>query len=136
VTTVTVRLSDHQLNELADRISQRLQRNHATQQPPRRLEDAQTVARALGVSRDTVYEHAEMLGGRRIGSGPRGRLRFDLEGALERWTYRSSRRDPADRKPGTATGNTRSGRQHRPRSAARLLPVRGEPIDLAADAGT
>jgi hypothetical protein len=103
---------------------------------PSHLVDARMLSRQLGVSRDTVYEHAEALGGRRIGNGPRGRLRFDLDVALASWTHRSSRRDPTDRKPGTTTPNTRSGRQHPPPSAARLLPVHGAPIDLAADEGS
>jgi predicted DNA-binding transcriptional regulator AlpA len=38
--------------------------------------DAQEVARRLGVSREWVYEHADELGGARIGRGPRPRLRF------------------------------------------------------------
>jgi hypothetical protein len=42
------------------------------------LVDAASVAEHLGVSRDYVYEHADDLGARRLGSGPRARLRFDL----------------------------------------------------------
>jgi hypothetical protein len=61
--------------------------------PPSHLVDARMLSRQLGVSRDTVYEHAEALGGRRIGNGPRGRLRFDLDVALAAWTHRSGRRD-------------------------------------------
>jgi predicted DNA-binding transcriptional regulator AlpA len=38
--------------------------------------DAQEVAQRLGVSREWVYEHADELGARRIGSGRRPRLRF------------------------------------------------------------
>jgi hypothetical protein len=38
--------------------------------------DAQGVAEQLGVSREWVYEHADELGARRIGNGPRPRLRF------------------------------------------------------------
>jgi len=40
------------------------------------LVDAASVAEHLGVSRDYVYEHADDLGARRLGSGPRARLRF------------------------------------------------------------
>lgn len=42
------------------------------------LVDAACVAERLGVSRDFVYAHAEELGVRRLGSGPRPRLRFNL----------------------------------------------------------
>ena len=38
--------------------------------------NAAELARRLGVSREWVYEHADELGARRIGSGPRPRLRF------------------------------------------------------------
>jgi hypothetical protein len=43
------------------------------------------VATALSVSRDWVYAHAAELGGRRIGRGDRGRLRFDLGYVLDAW---------------------------------------------------
>ncbi len=49
----------------------------------RGLVDAATVADALHVTRQTVYQHAAELGGVRIGSGPRARWRFDLARALE-----------------------------------------------------
>ena len=45
----------------------------------RALLTAAQVARELQVSRSWVYQHAEELGARRLGDGPRGRLRFDLE---------------------------------------------------------
>lgn len=38
--------------------------------------DAAELAKQLGVSRECVYEHADELGARRIGNGPRPRLRF------------------------------------------------------------
>ncbi|MDQ3647482.1 MAG: hypothetical protein M3433_02655 [Actinomycetota bacterium] len=47
-----------------------------------RLVDAATVADALGVSRAYVYANAADLGALRLGTGPRARLRFDLEGVL------------------------------------------------------
>ncbi len=43
------------------------------------LVSAAEVARELNVGRQWVYEHAEQLGARRLGDGPRARLRFDLE---------------------------------------------------------
>lgn len=56
-----------------------------------RYVDAAAVARALGVERDWVYDHARELGAVRLG-GPNGRLRFDLEEIprrLERGATRS-----------------------------------------------
>jgi hypothetical protein len=44
-----------------------------------RMVDAATVAAELGVERPWVYQHAAELGARRLGDGPRARLRFDLE---------------------------------------------------------
>src|SRR5256885_6052015 len=37
------------------------------------------VARRFAVSRTWVYEHADELGAVRLGTGPRARLRFDLD---------------------------------------------------------
>jgi DNA-binding MurR/RpiR family transcriptional regulator len=46
-----------------------------------RLVDAIELAAALGVSPTYVYRHARQLGARRLGDGPKARLRFDLEQA-------------------------------------------------------
>src|SRR5207245_1915960 len=43
------------------------------------LVDVQAVAEYLAVSRGWVYEHAELLRARRLGTGPKARLRFSLE---------------------------------------------------------
>lgn len=50
----------------------------------RRLVDAQELADVLRVSRAFVYEHADELGAIPLGTGPKPRLRFDPEAALER----------------------------------------------------
>lgn len=52
----------------------------------RRLVDAQELADVLGVSRDYVYRHASELGAIPLGSGPKARIRFDVEATLERLT--------------------------------------------------
>jgi hypothetical protein len=52
------------------------------------------LAEGLGVSLDYVYGHATELGAMRLGSGPKARIRFDLDGArraLEAMTQRPSR---------------------------------------------
>jgi hypothetical protein len=41
--------------------------------------DASAVADYLGCSRCWVYENADKLGARRLGSGPKARLRFSLD---------------------------------------------------------
>ena len=74
-----IRLDDDQLERLAELVATRL--GHATSaRGP--LVDARELARRLGVSRSTVYEHARDLGAIRIGAGERGRLRFDPEVAM------------------------------------------------------
>lgn len=48
-----------------------------------KLLDARQLAAELGVSTDYVYAHTVELGGMRLGSGPRSRIRFDLDRARQ-----------------------------------------------------
>jgi hypothetical protein len=79
------------------------------------LVDAAEVARRLGVSRESVYEHADALGAIRVGNGVRPRLRFDLALVAERLRPQS----PAKPEPTTA-----KARRPRPGRDAELLPIR------------
>ncbi len=45
------------------------------------LVDARELAKGLGVSPHFVYAHATELGAMRLGSGPKARVRFDLDRA-------------------------------------------------------
>ena len=45
--------------------------------------DAAEVAERFGVHRSWVYSHAEKLGAVRLGTGPKARLRFDLQRVVE-----------------------------------------------------
>jgi hypothetical protein len=87
------------------------------------LVDAATVATALSVSRDWVYAHAAELGGRRIGQGSRGRLRFDLGYVLDTWqaskltSPRAAIQHP--RKPRTQRAKSTTAM-----SDSELLPIR------------
>ena len=56
------------------------------------LVDARRLADALGVDRSWVYEHADELGAIRVGSGPKPRLRFDRDRALEAFACYASKR--------------------------------------------
>ena len=47
------------------------------------LVDARQLARDLGVSLDYIYAHANELGAMRLGSGPKARIRFDLDKARQ-----------------------------------------------------
>ena len=51
---------------------------------PRRLLTATEVSEWWGVERSWVYAHADDLGVRRLGAGPRPRLRFDHDEVAER----------------------------------------------------
>ncbi len=53
------------------------------------LVDARQLARDLGVSLDYVYAHATELGAMRLGSGPKARIRFDLDRARQALEARS-----------------------------------------------
>jgi hypothetical protein len=116
----TVTLSADQLEQLADLIAARLTGSAPTRGE---LVDAATVARALGITRQTVYAHGEQLGGRRIGEGPRAPWRFDLEAARAASGCCSSDESPAQ----SANANGASAR--RPRRAkgnrARGMPPAG-----------
>ena len=88
------------------------------------LVDAQTVADYLAVDRGWVYQHAVMLKARRLGTGPKARLRFSLEdvdAALSCFACRES---------GTAASlvvePVRRPRRARPLgTGVELLPIRG-----------
>lgn len=58
------------------------------------LVDAAGLATYLGVSREWVYDHAEQLGARKLGDGPRPRLRFDIADAVRRLPRAEKKTDP------------------------------------------
>lgn len=92
---------------------------------PRHLVDAATLAQVLGVSRDCVYDHADELGGERIGDGPRARLRFDLDTALSAWTPRSVSRESPPAQTPVDTGSSARRKRRRLGTSRELLPIRG-----------
>ena len=51
------------------------------------MDGAPIVADHYAVTRDFVYAHANELGGIRLGTGPRPRLRFDPATVRERWAH-------------------------------------------------
>jgi hypothetical protein len=55
------------------------------------LVDARQLARDLGVSLDYVYAHATELGAMRLGTGPKARIRFDLDRARQALETRVAR---------------------------------------------
>lgn len=82
--------------------------------------DAHVVAAALGMSVEWVRDHADELGAERRGDGPRPRLRFDLEVAVERAAARSVSKRPEATDPSVPSAK----RRRRPSAEAELLPIR------------
>lgn len=107
-----ITLSEAQLDQLADRITDRLRTS--TPRVPR-LVDAQTLADGLGVRRETVYAHADELGAIRLGGGSKPRLRFDLEAAREAFAcYASKRSQGSNASAGAESAVSTSPRGRRP----------------------
>lgn len=67
-------LDDEDIQAIAAAVAEALQAV-----TPRRLVDAETAAKALGISKAAVWRNASQLGGVKIGDGPRPRWRFDLD---------------------------------------------------------
>jgi hypothetical protein len=89
----------------------------------RRLVDAATLARELGVERSWVYAHRAELGAIQLGSGSKPRLRFDVEtarGLLARSINKESHRQQAP----VPAGNSGGRRRQRMGSDTGLLPIR------------
>jgi hypothetical protein len=106
---------DHALVEaVALRVVEMLADEHAAP-PTARLLDAAHLAELLGVSRATIYEHADALGAVRIGDGDRPRLRFDLAVAIAAWQTREPEPELQPRAP----------RRRAHRATTPLLPIRG-----------
>lgn len=134
-------LSDERLDKLAERVADRLGERIAAylaaEPPPPERVDAATVARALGVHRSWVYDHAEELGALRLGDGPRPRLRFDLEAARTAASRFAGEKSPAaesrtaNGKPPPPAGEQRARLPAPLPSAGRVLQIRGPSEDAA-----
>lgn len=115
---VPVRLDADSVEAVARAVARLLAEQRAEPPVAGGLVDAAAVARALGVSRATVYAHGADLGARRLGN--RGRLRFDLAQALAAWSAR-----PAD-VPAPESPRARP-RARGTRPSRGLLPINGRP---------
>jgi hypothetical protein len=115
-------VSPQELDALAEAVATRVvERLRDEAAPPSEpgLVDAATLARAVGVSTSHVYSRSSELGARRLGNGPKARLRFDLERAVEAHASCAA---------GSAAPATPQAAKRRPRRAASsgaLLPIRG-----------
>ena len=126
-------MSPQELDALAEAVAERVVAQlradpAAPPSQPAGLVDAATLARALGVSPSYVYANSGKLGARRLGSGPKPRLRFDLERAVEAH---------ASCAPGCTAPATPQAAKPRPRRAAsKLLPIRGRAARATPTANT
>jgi len=86
VAVYEVKLTPSEIDAIVSRVAELLQsrRTACPARPGPRLVTAAEVARWCGVERSWVYAHAEELGARKIGTGERPRLRFDLAEVSER----------------------------------------------------
>lgn len=82
--------SEDQVERLADLVAERIVERLRGLSPERELIDAAEVARRFSVSREYVYDHADDLGGIRMGKGPRSRWRFDTLTVKERLTHHAA----------------------------------------------
>lgn len=78
---LTVDLSPRAVEQLAARVAALLQDGRSESEP--QLLSAGELARRLRVERPWVYRHRHLLGGLRIGEGPKAPWRFDYQRALE-----------------------------------------------------
>jgi hypothetical protein len=94
-------------------------------QGPEPLVDVSTLAMYLGVSAGYVYEHADRLGARRLGSGPKARLRFSIAEVDLRLTACPLGRESQDAAGGMVEPKRRAHRGGFMGSTVELLPIRG-----------
>jgi hypothetical protein len=78
---VAVDLTPQAVEQIAQRVTHLLQHKHLQAQPE--LITAGELARRLRVQRPWIYKHRHLLGGQRIGDGPKAPWRFDLETATQ-----------------------------------------------------
>lgn len=105
------------IEQIAQRVAQLL--HHSETHTPRGLIDAAELARRTGLSRAWIYEHADLLGAIKIGTGPKPRLRFDPQALGEAILAPEPARTPLERarsrrRPAPSTDNS---------SDADLLPI-------------
>ena len=114
-----IRLPTDQLEQLATLVAEGLGRHSA------RLVTAREVAAHLSVDEGYVYEHAVELGARRLGNGPKARLRFSLTDIDQR--LGSCLASRGSEPLGAASMQGSRVRRRRPSgTSVPLLPIRGE----------
>jgi hypothetical protein len=118
---VAIRLNEAQLERLADLVAERLDERRVTATA---LVGVRGVAAYLGVEASWVYDNAAKLGVRRLGDGPKARLRFslaDVDASLPSGPVGGALggSEPAQ------TAASQRMRQRRSVAPVGLLPIRG-----------
>jgi hypothetical protein len=89
-----------------------------------RLVTVSELASWLQVEPSYVYEHADELGAMRLGSGPKARLRFDLEDVKRRISCEAGRESV--RPDAASQAVSRRRRRRSLGTTVPLLPIRGQ----------
>ena len=105
-----------------DALAERLAELAKSTRPVDGFVDAQHLAGELGVDRGWVYANAERLGAIRLGTGPRARLRFDVERARKALTPTSVRDDAGG---GEVLARRRRGRPRRQSVPSGMTLIQG-----------
>jgi hypothetical protein len=88
---VAVDLTPQAIEQVAARIATLLQHQDPAGQPE--LISAGELARYLRVERPWIYKHRHLLGGQRIGNGPKAPWRFDRQTAIQALNRTAAVRD-------------------------------------------
>lgn len=80
---IAVDLTPQAIEQVAGRVVGLLHGQQQQQQKERQLISAGELALYLGVTRPWIYKHRHLLGGQRIGQGPKAPWRFDRQTALQ-----------------------------------------------------
>lgn len=86
---VTVDLTPQAIEQVAQRVTQLLRHDKLNGQPD--LITAGELARRLRVQRPWIYKNRHLLGGQRIGDGPKAPWRFDLDTARQALEHHAAR---------------------------------------------
>ncbi len=117
-----MRLHPDDIEAIADAILARLDGEELLPHPRRRYVDASELAQEIGMSPAWVYRNQILLGAERRGTGPKPRLRFDVERAR---TALAAQRTNTLHAYGDKRRPGRPRRTERQSYAGPLLPIRG-----------